>query len=181
MTSQEPAGVLSLRSLFPAQPSFPHPPHVSLRVPLGGCGGRTRNETDDTRQRAEKQREVDGIGVSAPYVTPSPLPSPTRRRPGSAVERALRANRTGPAARRVDERSEGMSVAYGSLSGGNSLGRSGLLSSPFSPSVRYGVAPSVALPSPRALGPAYGVNEESDVGRSLSSRYARSLSRPEGG
>lgn len=48
-------------------------------------------------------------------------------------------------------------------------------------SVRYGVAPSVALPSPRALGPAYGVNEESDVGRSLSSRYARSLSRPEGG
>ena len=33
-------------------------------------------------------------------------PLTTRRRPGSAVERALRANRTGPAARRVDERSE---------------------------------------------------------------------------
>ena len=35
------------------------------------------------------------------------IPLTTRRRPGSAVERALRANRTGPAARRVDERSEG--------------------------------------------------------------------------
>lgn len=39
-------------------------------------------------------------------------PLTTRRRPGSAVERALRANRTGPAARRVDERSEGTGVRH---------------------------------------------------------------------
>lgn len=172
-----------------------HPPHVSLRVPLGGCGGRTRNETDDTRQRAEKQREVDGgIGVSAPYVTPSPLPSPTRRRPGSAVERALRANRTGPAARRVDERSEGMSVAYGSLSGGNSLGRSGLLSSPFSPRLsslgvrcftrsvvtRYALTTSLrsATPAARNERDNEGVERDKERHRTKSGDERRRLTTP---
>lgn len=47
----------------------PHPPHVSLRVPLGGCGGRLRKETDDTRQRAEKRRQSETRAVWMGLVT----------------------------------------------------------------------------------------------------------------
>lgn len=77
-TRQEPAGVLSLRSLFPAQPSLPHPLHTlpltvsteggpkgpgSARLTEGKGRGWGGMETDRSRQTVTV--------VSRSFVTPS--------------------------------------------------------------------------------------------------------------